>query len=159
MEGAMLAAACLWYNGKKPLLLDIKTTNEDDEHVVALFKNPPACGGLWGAISKTNHAVLRYRDPIYKTMRELALSYFNEYFLLKNGKKTMRSYSAPFSLLKYGNDWLVSEKNLWHIPKDLDNSRHFKLFPNRMAGRLRIADPIEIKAGSLTDWKRTKKKV
>ena len=76
MEGAMLAAAALWYLGYPPLLLDLKTTAQDDDHVVALFKE----GGRWGAISKTNHAVLRYRDPVYRDPRELAMSYFNEYF-------------------------------------------------------------------------------
>ena len=102
MEGAMLAAACFWYNGQRPLLLDLKTMvrprspqEKDDDHVVALFKE----NGRWGAVSKTNHAGLRYRDPVYKTVRELALSYFHEYFL-DNGVKTMRSYSAPFSLLQ-----------------------------------------------------------
>lgn len=76
IEGALLAATALWLQGKAPLLLDLKTKQHDDEHVVALFKD----GTYWGAISKTNHGVLRYRDPIYKTVRELALSYYHEYF-------------------------------------------------------------------------------
>src|ERR1044072_950040 len=58
MEGAMLAAAALWYHGERPLVMDLKTARGDDDHVVALFRRK----GLWGAISKTNHAVLRYRD-------------------------------------------------------------------------------------------------
>ena len=146
MEGAVLAAACFWHNGERPLLLDLKTY-KDDDHVVALFKR----NGYWGAVSKTNHAVLRYRDPVFKTIRELALSYFNEYFL-DSGVKTMRSYSSPFSLFKYDDDWLVSEKHIWRIPEELDDSRHFKIFP---AGtRLRLADPIEIETGKITEWKR-----
>jgi len=153
MEGAMLAAACFWYNGGRPLLLDLKTTKNDDDHVVTLFRH----NGYWGAVSKTNHAVLRYRDPVYKTVRELALSYFNEYFL-DSGIKTMRSYSVPFSLLRYGNDWLVSIESLWDIPNELDDSRHFKIFPDGFSRHLRVADPIEIEAGKITDWKKPTQK-
>ena len=149
MEGALLAAACFWHNGKRPLLLDLKTAKgKDDDHVVALFKEK----GFWGAVSKTNHGVLRYRDPIFKTVRELALSYFNEYFL-DSGIKTMRSYSAPFSLLQYDDDWLVSEDGLWQVPEDLDDSRHFKILPHGFSKRLRAADAVEIEAGKLTQWK------
>ncbi|MDO8664169.1 MAG: hypothetical protein Q7K44_01310 [Candidatus Liptonbacteria bacterium] len=149
MEGAMLATACFWHNGQRPLLLDLKTI-KDDDHVVTLFKE----NGRWGAVSKTNHAVLRYRDPVYKTVRELALSYFNEYFL-DNGVKTMRSYSAPFSLLQYDDDWLVSEQDVWRIPEELDAARHFKIFPDGFSRRLRLADPIEIEVGKITQFKKT----
>mgnify|MGYP001590758451 FL=1 len=148
MEGALLAAACFWHNGQRPLLLDLKTI-KDDDHVVTLFKE----NGCWGAVSKTNHAVLRYRDPVYKTVRELTLSYFNEYFL-DSGAKTMRSYSAPFSLFQYDDDWLVSKENLWDIPNELDDARHFKIFPDGFSRRLRPADPIEIKVGKFTQWKK-----
>lgn len=153
IEGATLAVACFWHNGQRPLLLDLKTTKKDDDHVVALFKE----NGRWGAVSKTNHAVLRYRDPIYKTVRELALSYFHEYFL-DSGIKTLRSYSFPFSLLQYDDDWLVSEKNVWRIPEELDKSRHFKILPDGFSKNLRPADPIEIKAGKLTQYKKSRRK-
>ena len=144
VEGAMLAAAILWHQGKKPLLLDLETTVDDDSHVVALFKRK----NRWGAISKTNHAILRYRDPVYKTVRELAMSYFNEYFL-DSGIKTLRNYSAPFSLLKYNEYWLTSKKSLRDIVKDLEKSEHFKILPNNGTRHLRLADPIELKAGKL----------
>lgn len=156
MEGALIAAACLWYHGRRPLLLDLKTgmvrhnsPREDDDHVVALFKE----NGLWGAISKTNHGVLRYRDPIFKTVRELALSYFNEYFL-DSGIKTMREYSSPFSLLQYDDDWLVSEQDVWRIPEELDDSRHYEIIPAKFSGKLRKADKIEIETGKITEWKK-----
>jgi hypothetical protein len=149
MEGAMLAAAVFWYNGEQPLLLDLRTTMKDDDHVVTLFKYK----NRWGATSKTNHAVLRYRDPIFKTVRELALSYFNEYFL-DSGEKTLREFSAPFSLLRYNNEWLTSQKSLRYIANDLDLSQHFKLFPSATARNLRPADTVEIKAGKLTQWKK-----
>src|SRR5690606_22648808 len=86
VEGAVLAAAILRFHGQKPLILDLETSNDDFDHVIALFNK----NGYWGAISKTNHAVLRYREPVYKTIRELVMSYFHEYFLNKNGKKTLR---------------------------------------------------------------------
>jgi hypothetical protein len=148
LEGAMLAAAAFWSQGKKPLLLDLRTNMTDVDHVVALFKED----GLWGAISKTNHSVLRYRDPIYKTVRELALSYFNEYFL-NNGKKTLRTYSAPFDLKQFGKEWIVSEKPLWHIPEALDRSKHFSLISPKAIRRLRLADKIEIQTGKIVEWK------
>lgn len=147
MEGALLAAAIFWYHGQKPLLLDLKTSKPDVDHVVALFREH----GRWGAVSKTNHGVLRYREPIFKTIRELALSYVHEYFL-DDGRKTMRSYSAPFSLLDYEDDWLYSDQNLWAIPDDLDTSKHFPILQKNQERRLRNADRVEIEAGKLTEW-------
>jgi hypothetical protein len=149
MEGAMLAAAIFWRHGGKPLVLDLRTTEKDDDHVVALFRQ----NGCWGAVSKTNHAVLRYRDPIYKNIRELVMSYFNEYFL-DDGTKTLREYSAPFDLRRYGADWLTSSKDLWDVPYDLDRSRHFKILPPGGLKNLRLADEVEIKAGKLIEWEK-----
>lgn len=146
LEGALFAAAALWIQGEQPLLMDIKTTGDDYEHVVALFKK----FGRWGAISKTTHVVLRYREPIYKSVRELAMSYFHEYFL-HSGKKTMRSFSKPFNLRRFGTDWLTSAENLWFISEALDKAPHEKLLNSRMVKNLRKADKIEIKAGKLTD--------
>lgn len=148
-EGAMLAAAIFWYHGEPPLLLDLKVVEGkgDVDHVVALFKE----GGRWGAVSKTNHAVLRYRDPVYKTVRELTLSYFNEYFLLKNGVKTLRSYSAPFNLLRCGAGWLTATEKLQEVIDALDESRHFAIVDAAAIRRLRPADSVEIAAGSITE--------
>ena len=87
MEGAMLAAAALRLAGYPPLIMELKSVQKDDDHVLAVFQ----IDGCWGAITKTNHGVLRYREPIYKNLRELAMSYFHEYFL-HDGTKTMRSY-------------------------------------------------------------------
>jgi hypothetical protein len=149
MEGALLAAAALWYNGSEPLLLDLKTTEEDESHVVTLFKRR----GHWGAISKTNHAVLRYREPIFKNIRELALSYFSEYFV-HVGIKTLRSYANPFSILNFEDDWLTSREDLWHIVGEIDSARHFSILPRGAASELRLADPVERKAGRITEWER-----
>lgn len=149
LEGALLAATALWLHGEKPLLLDLKTHKKDQEHVVALFRK----NGYWGAISKTNHAVLRYRDPIYETVRELALSYFHEYFLNSNGQKTLESYSTPFDLSTLGDVWVTDEKDLWHISKRLDRTRHFPVVPKKNLKLLRPASKVERTAGRITEWK------
>ncbi|MBI3442517.1 MAG: hypothetical protein HY007_02020 [Candidatus Sungbacteria bacterium] len=146
IEGALLAAAALWYHGEKPLLLDLKTTTGDSDHVVTLFKQH----NRWGAISKTNHAVLRWRDPVYRNVRELAMSYFHEYFL-DNGAKTLRSFSAPFNLLAFDDEWLASPENLWPIAEALDDSPHHPIFPPQTAKLLRPAHPLEIQAGKLVE--------
>ncbi len=152
MEGALLAAAAMWYHGRRPMLLDLVTTSKDDDHVVALFEQD----GFWGAISKTNHNVLRWRDPVYTSVHELAMSYFHEYFL-DDGKKTLRTYSAPFDLRKIKDtSWLVSDKPLWHINNALADSLHYEILKPSQAKTLRTASQIEITAGKLTEWNRPK---
>lgn len=151
MEGAMLAAAALRLQGHRPLVVDLKAADEDDDHVIAVFRQH----GAWGAITKTNHAVLRYREPIYASIRELALSFFHEYFL-KNGKKTLRSYSQPVDLSRFDRrGWMTSEKDVWYIPEYLDGVPHAPILSRAQLRTLRRADPIEIRAGEITAWKRT----
>ncbi|MCX6702674.1 MAG: hypothetical protein NTW60_02310 [Candidatus Wolfebacteria bacterium] len=147
IEAAMLVAAVLWSYGKPPLILDLKATQADDDHIIALFKEK----GLWGAISKTNHPVLRYRDPIYRDVRELVMSYFNEYFL-NNRKKTLRSYSDPVDLGKFGKDWLISEKNQWEIVRALNIAKHYNVLKPGMARNLRLADKVELEATKKPEW-------
>ena len=148
IEGALLAATALWYHGAKPLLMDLVSDKSDLDHVVALFK----VGGYWGALSKTNHVVLRYREPVYKSVRELAMSYFHEYFL-DNGKKTFRSYSKPFDLSRLPDtSWITSGDDVWELANILDQSPHNSAIPRAMIRRLRLADKIERKAGKLTEW-------
>jgi hypothetical protein len=148
MEGAMLAATILRFHGHRPLVLDLTAAPEDEDHVVALFKQH----GHWGAISKTDYAVLRYREPIYRTIRELALSYFHEYFLQKNGRKTLRSYSRPVNLSRFDRQgWMTSEVEPWYIPEYLCEVRHHPLLSKGQIATLRCADPIEIKAGWLKE--------
>jgi hypothetical protein len=157
IEGALLAAAALWVNGKRPLLLDLRSTPDDLDHVVTLFRAPAYRSGrhgCWGAISKTNHAVLRYREPVYRTIRELALSYFHEYFL-DDGRKTMRDFSDPFDIgRRFGTAWLTSEDDLWHIAETLDASRHHVILSAAQRRGLRRADPVEIAAGKLVVHKK-----
>ncbi|HTR19003.1 MAG TPA: hypothetical protein VMH91_03455 [Candidatus Paceibacterota bacterium] len=141
-EGALLAAAILAYHGQKPLLLDFRTIPAEDDHVVALFYR----NGRWGAISKTNHYMLRYRDAVYESVRELAMSYFHEYFL-RTGKKSMLAYSAPFDLSTYAPErWVVAEKDLDWLAEAIDNSKHFPIAPKKNMRRLRKASDVEQKA-------------
>jgi hypothetical protein len=151
IEGAFLAATALMLHGRPALLMDLKAEKPDVDHVVTLFKQ----NGYWGAISKSNHPVLRYRDPVYRTLRELALSYFHEYVLPSTGEKTLRSYSRSFSLKRFGTDWITSERHLWDIAQALDESRHYSLFPKEQARLLRLATDIERKAGRMAEWKRS----
>jgi len=152
MEGALVAALALKMHGHRPLLMDLKATPGDYDHVVTLFKKD----GYWGGITKTNHAVLRYREPIYRDVRELAASYFHEYFL-DNGRKTLREYSEPFDLDSWQqknqhDNWISSENDLWDLGAALDSSKHHKLLNKKQIAGLRRADDLEIKAGKITEW-------
>ena len=149
IEGAMLAAAALWVNGEKPLLLDLKGASWDEDHVVALYRR----GGRWGAISKTNHATLRFRDPIYKSVRELAASYFHEYFSNALLRKSLRSYAGPFDMRRLGRRWLTAEKDLWGVDRALGVARHLAIFPRGSERFLRRPDAMERRAGKLAEWR------
>lgn len=148
-EGALLAAAALWVQGKRPLLLDLKTVRPDFDHVVTLFEKD----GHWGAISKTNHSVLRYRDPIYKSIRELAMSFFHEYFLA-NGRKTLRQYSEPYDLSKEKMNWLTGKRNLAPLAHKLDKSSHHKILSQKQEKLLRRAEKIEVDATAAEEWEK-----
>lgn len=147
-EGALLAAAALAYHGQKPLLLDLVTIDRDEDHVVALFFE----GRRWGAISKTNHPILRYRDPVYKNVRELAMSYFHEY-IMDDGTKSLRRFSRPFDLSRYPpSKWVTAEKDLDWLVATLDNSPHFDVAPKNAIRKLRKASKLEVKAINITEW-------
>ena len=149
IEGAMLAALALRLAGQPPLLLDLTSSPRDFDHVVALFKRH----GCWGAISKTNHAVLRYREPVYRTVRELVLSYFHEYFN-EGGYKTLRSYSPPVNLSRFDKlGWATNEDDNWFVAQYLADVRHVPLLTRSQIATLRKAHPTEIKAGDIVEWK------
>ncbi|MEK7620434.1 MAG: hypothetical protein AAB413_04335 [Patescibacteria group bacterium] len=151
MEGALLAACVFALQGRRPLLLDLVSAKGDDDHVIALFQEH----GRWGAVTKTNHAVLRYREPVYRTPDELAMSYFHEYFL-DDGRKTLRSYSRPVDLSRFNRrGWMVDEQDVWYIVDALNEAPHTDILRPGQANALRRADQIEIDAGKLTQWKRT----
>ncbi|MSU75353.1 MAG: hypothetical protein EXS55_02465 [Candidatus Magasanikbacteria bacterium] len=150
-EAALVAALALWLRGEQPLLLDLRAVGDDD-HVVALYRR----NGYWGAISKTSYASLRFRDPVYKTLRELALSYFHEYFENKKGKKVLREYSAqPFNLKKWGSGWVTQEEDLYDLVDALDNAPHRSIIPKKNRRLIRPADKMERRAGRLVEWKKS----
>jgi hypothetical protein len=123
MEGAMLAAAALRFHGDPPLLIDL-TAVRDDDHVLALFRRD----GLWGAIAKSNYAGLRYRTPVYRTLRELAISYFEHYFN-EDGEKTLRGYGTrPVNLARFDQvGWMTREDDPWEVPEYLGEIAHTAL--------------------------------
>ena len=145
MEGALLGAYILSLHGFPPLVLHLEATKRDYDHVIAPFK----IDGLWGALSKTNHAVLRYREPIYRNIHELVMSYFHEYFL-DDGVKTLRKYSRPLNLNIFEKGWELENGNLWGIDEELDKIKHYNILPKTILKNLRKADKVEIEAGKIT---------
>jgi hypothetical protein len=142
LEGALLAAAALRVNGRDPLLMDLESVHDDD-HVVALYRE----SGLWGSIAKSNFAGLRFRAPIYRTPRELALSYFEHYYNLR-GERTLRSYSRPVNLAHLDRQhWMTSEEDVWCVPELLIAARHYPLFPDKVARALPRLDRRSFEAG------------
>lgn len=147
IEGAMLAALALRINGYKSLLVDLTATKSDFDHVVAVFKK----NKKWGAISKTNHGVLRYREPVYSSIKELVMSYFHEY-TTNDGKKTLRSFSMPVNLSRFDSQhWITSEEDIWYIPEYLADVKHIKILTPSQIANLRNADEIEIKIGKIVE--------
>src|SRR5437660_3479414 len=149
IEGAMLAAAALWVHGEPPLLLDMRA-ERDFDHVVALFRR----NGLWGAISKTNGIGLRWRDPVYRSLRELAMSYFHEY-TNRRDHTTLREYSVPFDLRRVDPKlWISGEKNAWPVAEELDTVRHFPLLNGHHLKAVARRDPFERRVGVLLQYRR-----
>ena len=150
LEGAIFACAVLEFHGHKPLLLDLRSVKKpfDYDHVLAVFKQD----SYFGAISKTNHSVLRYREPIYKSIRELVMSFFHEYFL-GNGQKTLREYSDLFDLSLLKINWRTRQEDLAEIHNQLDKIKHHKILSPKQIKNLRKADKIEIEAGTLIEYK------
>jgi hypothetical protein len=139
LEGAIFAAAALRVLGFPPLIFDLEAENDTD-HVVALFK----VRGHWGAIAKSNFTGCRYREPIYRTLRELALSYFNVYFNLRF-ERTLRRYSRPVNLARFDHrNWMTSKRPIWFIAEHLCEIPHIPLFPPRLAKHLTRVDPRTI---------------
>jgi hypothetical protein len=150
IEGAFVAACAFWVNGEPPLVMYMHCDVHDVPHVLALFRR----GGAWGAISKTNGAHLRYRDPIYRSLRELAMSYFHEYFD-KRGRKSLRSYSAAFDLRRLDPSlWVTAEGNCEEANSRLAESRHFALISARQRALLSRRDAFQRRAAKLVQYPR-----
>ena len=146
IEGAFVAAFALWLAGERPLLMDMQADGDDD-HVVTVFRRD----GCWGAISKSNHLWLRWRDPIYRSLRELAMSYFHEY--LFKDRKTLRRYSRAFDLARLDPArWVTQEDGCWDVAELLDESPHYPLITPAQARRLRRRDRFEVLGGRVTEY-------
>ncbi len=142
LEGAIFAAAALRAIGRPPLVLDLEAESDTD-HVVAVFKER----GHWGAVAKSNYTGCRYREPIHRTLRELAISYFDVYFNLR-GERTLRTYSRPVDLRRFdARDWMTSARDVWFIPEYLLDISHTPLLRPGMARRLVRLDRRSFDAG------------
>jgi hypothetical protein len=125
-EAALLAAAALRANGYPPLILDLESVRDDD-HVISVFR----MDRHWGALAKSNYAGLRFREPVYRTLRELVMSYFEHYYNLK-GEKTLRAYSRPVNLARFDKiRWMTSEEDVWEIPEYLTTIPHTPVLKTR----------------------------
>ena len=143
-EGALFAAAALQFIGYQPLIIDMKSFNDDD-HVIAVFK----VNEHWGAVAKSNFTSLRYREPVYRSLRELVMSYFDFYFNL-NGDKSLRSYSLPLDLTIYdARKWATTDEDLEFIGDKLETIRHYPVINDKMIKNLNRASDIMLKAGML----------
>ncbi len=152
IEGAFLAAFLFWFNKiGSPLVLDMHGTKEDYDHVIAVFQDKKT--HKWGAISKSNHAVLRYREPVYRDIHELVMSYFHEYSD-DDGNKTLREFSESVDLRIFGKEWVTNDNDLWYIHDYLDSVKHFGILTKVQVKNLKKQDSIEIKTGEVTEYKR-----
>lgn len=142
LEGAIFAAAALRVIGFPPLLLDLEA-EPDTDHVIAVFK----VRGHWGAIAKSNYSALRYREPIHRTLRELALTYFDGYFNLRR-QHTLRTYSRPVDLARFDDrEWMTDERDVWYVPEHLLVIPHTPLLTPGMIRGLAPADRRTFAAG------------
>jgi hypothetical protein len=122
--------------------MDLESVRDDD-HVIALYRER----GLWGGIAKSNYAGLRFRAPIYRTLRELALSYFENYYNLR-GERTLRAYSQAVNLTRLdAQHWMTAEEDVWCVAELLIATRHYPLFPDKVARSLPHLDRRSFQAG------------
>jgi hypothetical protein len=135
LEGAIFGAAALRAIGYPPLILDLEA-HHDTDHVVAIYR----VNGHWGAVAKSNYVGCRFRDPVYRSLRELAMSYFNLYFNLRR-ERTLRTFSRPVNLARFDRQqWMTTEKPIWFIVYYLLEIPHFKLLKPGMAKHLHRVD-------------------
>ena len=143
-EGATFAAAALRANGYPPLIIDLEAEHDTD-HVIAVFTQR----GHWGALAKSNYTGCRYREPVYRTLRELAMSYFEGYFKLRR-ERSLSTFSNPVNLTRFDRlNWMTTDQPLWFIAEYLFTIRHFPLLKPSMANRLNRLDDRSFRAGCL----------
>lgn len=142
MEGALIAAAALRCLGHPPLLVDLEAVRDSD-HVLAVYR----MHGHWGALAKSDYAGLRFREPVYRTIRELVMSYFEDYYN-PAGEKTLRAFSRPVSLRQFDRiGWMTAERDVWEIPNYLCEISHTQILTPAMERRLAKMDERSFKAG------------
>jgi len=145
MEGALFGAAALQMQGHEPLILDLESVRDDD-HVLAVFRRR----GHWGAIAKSNYSGLRFREPVYRNLRELVMSYFEHYYNLRR-EKTLRAFSTrPVNVRRFDSiEWLTAGRDLWEIPEYLVEVKHSRLMTLEMEANLTRMDRRLFDAGRL----------
>ncbi|HYL96414.1 MAG TPA: hypothetical protein VET69_11485 [Terriglobales bacterium] len=142
LEGAIFAAAALRVIGYTPLVIDLEAEHDTD-HVVAVYR----MGGAWGAIAKSNYSGCRGRQPVYRNLRELALSYFEGYFNLRR-QLSLRTFSRPVNLARFDQlNWMSTDKPVWFIPFYLFKVHHYRLLKPGMSRRLARLDQRSFEAG------------
>ena len=152
LDGGLFAALALWRIGFRPLVLDlVPAPGSDDDHVLALFQ----VDGRWGAVAKSNFVNLRYREPVYRTLRELVLSYFEHYYNLQR-QKTLRAYTRPLNLASFKDTgWMWNEEGVKKVTRRFYSSKTVPLISDEGAARLSLADERSFKAGTYGtdfDW-------
>lgn len=144
-DGALFGAAMLRRLGHPALILNLLPNTRDDDHVLALFKHR----GYWGAVAKSNFVGLRFREPIFRTLRELVLSYFEHYYNV-TGEKTLRGYTLPLNLKTFDRfQWMTTDTPLEQIAQRLDEIRRVFILERHMIARLSLVDKRSRRAGLL----------
>jgi hypothetical protein len=142
LDGAIFGAAALRLQGHPPLILDLEA-DRDDDHVIAVYRR----NGAWGAVGRSNYSGLRFREPVFRTVRELALSYIEAYFNLRR-EKTLRRYSRPVSLARFdARRWMTTEDDLWYVAFHLVTVRHYRLLTRAQERALSTVDRRAFAAG------------
>ena len=143
-EGALFAAAALRAIGYPPLLLDLEA-ERDTDHVIAVYR----IDGHWGALAKSNYTGCRYREPVYRSLRELALSYFDVYFN-QRGERTLRTFSRPVHMRRFDPlHWMTTEKPVWFVAEYLLPISHYPLITRAQSKRLPRPDGRSFPAACL----------
>jgi hypothetical protein len=149
-DGGILAALALWRIGFRPLIVDlVPAPGTDDDHVLAVFQ----VDGLWGALTKSNYPNLRYREPVYRSLRELTMTYFEFYFNLQR-EKTLRAYTRPLDLSRFQDPtWMWDEDGIKKITKRLYNLKPIPLLSEISVAHLHVLDERSFKASTFgTDF-------
>lgn len=144
-DGALFAAAALRQLGFPPLIVEMLPNERDDDHLIAVYR----LRARWGAVAKSNFSGLTFREPVYRDLRELVMSYFEQYYNTAR-EKTLRGYTAPLDLSAFDRyDWMVSDEHLERVANRLDRVRRFRVAPPAVLRQLSLVDQRSFQAGLL----------